>query len=386
MSQRGGRLALAGLSLLVSLVAAELAARWWLVHRADDEAFRSYASLAQLEERLGADLQSLSPWAPHRYIGWIPSPGFRRGANHHDALGYRGGPIPMPKPRGEYRIACLGASTTYADPVQDPADAYPPRLERVLHQRGHGQVRVINAGASGYSSYETLVNFEFRVLDLEPDMVIVYHALNDLSGRMVWPPSAYRGDNSGHVRLASGAGQDTPLLERSTLARIVLVRFGLATSHLDLFRNFARPARSDRAWAFMRQQERGSYPSGPFRQVDVMQILERNPPVYFRRNLENLVFIARGHGIQPVLLTFAQTQQGRGEPALRSPEVRRGLAEHNAVIRDVGQALGVPVYDLAAEFPDDPRYFVGAVHFSAAGNQRRAELVADFLLRENLVP
>lgn len=381
----GSRLALAGLSLLASLALAEFVARIWLTRLADDEAFRSYASVAQLEERLGRHGQRLSRWAPHRYVGWIPSPGFRRGPNHHDPLGYRGGPIPQPKPAGEYRIVCLGGSTTYSDRVQDPKQSYPARLEHALHERGYPQVRVVNAGASGYSTYETLINFELRVLDLAPDMVIVYHAVNDLSTRMVWPASAYRGDNSGHVQAPGGLRHDTPLLERSTLARILLVRLGHARSQLGLFRNYMRAPPSDRAWAFMGQKEKGTYPSGPFLEADAMELLERNPPRYFERNLVNLVLIARAWSTQAVLLTFVHDDRAE-DPALNSPEVRRGIAEHNEVIREIGRRLDVPVYDLASDFPSQPRLFVGAVHFTAAGNQLRGNLIADFLVREGLLP
>lgn len=117
-----------------------------------------------------------------------------------------------------------------------------------------------------------------------------------------------------------------------------------------------------------------------------MEMLTRNPPIYFRRNLENLVYVARGNGVQPVLSTFAHCDCGKGDAALESPEIVRGIAEHIEVVREIGKALDVPVLDLAAALPDDPRYFVGAVHFSAEGNGRRALLVADFLVREGLVP
>jgi lysophospholipase L1-like esterase len=246
-------------------------------------------------------------------------------------------------------------------------------------------VRTVNAGASGYTSYETLANFAFRVLDLDPDMVLVYHGINDLAARMVWPPSAYRGDNSGAVQLASGLARDTPLLERSTFARILLVRLGLARSHLDLFRNFSRTAKTNHYPIYMGQRSRGIYPSGPFAEVSVEQMLAANPPVYFRRNLESLALLARGRGIQPVFLTFAHSQDVK-DPVLNTPEIARGLAEQNQMILELGAALGVPVFDLARAMPSKPRLFFGAVHFTAAGNRRRAELISDFLEQQGLLP
>jgi lysophospholipase L1-like esterase len=384
---RGWRsnLALLAFSLVLGGALAELGARLWLERLADDEAFKAYASVAQLEERLAQPAQSLSRYAPHRYIGFIPSPGYRSGANYHDPLGYRGGPIALHKPEGEFRIVCVGASTTYADPVEDPAESYPAQLEAELRRRGYGQVRTVNAGASGYTSYETLVNFAFRVLELDPDMVLVYHGINDLAARMVWPPSAYRGDNSGAVQLASGLARDTPLLERSTFARILRVRLGYARSHLDLFRNFSRTAKTNHYPIYMGQRSRGIYPSGLFEEVDVMQMLAANPPVYFRRNLASLALLARGRGVQPVFMTFAHSQKV-ADPVLNTPEVVQGLAEQNRMILGLGAELGVPVFDLARAMPPNPRLYFGAVHFTAAGNRRRAQLIADFLVEQGLLP
>jgi len=360
------------LLLLVStafaLLLAEFVARFWLERLADDDRFRRFASLDQLRERMEQEGQSVSPYTPHRYIGYIPTPGYRRKQNHHNRRGYRGGPIPQPKPAGEFRIACLGGSTTYGSMVDDPQLAYPAQLERALHAKGYPHVRVINAGAEGWASHESLVNLEFRVLDLAPDLVIVYHAVNDLNGRMVWPFEAFQGDNAGGVQHSPGLNAAVPLLQRSTLARILLILSG-KPSHLALVGNFTVVPKTARYWAFLRQKSLGNYPSGYFQEVSIMDMLDHNPPIYFRRNLENMVAVAEAHGVQPVLATFAHSDRVTGDPILTSPEIIRGISEHNQLIEEVGAKLGVPVYRFADEFPDDPPLFIGAVHLSGRGNR-----------------
>ena len=84
----------------------------------------------------------------------------------------------MLKPLGEYRIACLGGSTTYTTSVEDWRLSYPALLEHELHNAGLGSVCVLNCGAAGWSSWESLINLETRVLDLDPDLIVVYHAIN----------------------------------------------------------------------------------------------------------------------------------------------------------------------------------------------------------------
>jgi len=327
----------------------------------------------------------VSPYTPHRYIGYIPTPGYRRKANHHNRRGYRGGPIPQPKPAGEFRIACLGGSTTYGSMVNDPKLAYPAQLERWLHSMGYPHVRVINAGAEGWASHESLVNFEFRVLDLAPDLVIVYHAVNDLNGRMVWPFEAFQGDNAGGVQHSPGLNAGVPLLHRSTIARMLLILSG-KPSHLALVGNFTVLPKTARYFAFMRQKLRGIYPTGYFEEASIMDMLDHNPPVYFRRNLENLVAVAEAHGVQPVLATFAYSDRVTGDPVLTSPEFARGIREHNQLIEEIGAKLSVPVFRFADAFPDDPPLFIGAVHLSSRGNRLKGRLFARYLIEAGLIP
>jgi lysophospholipase L1-like esterase len=372
-------------STLLSLILAELGARLWLERFASDEQFRRFASLAQLRERMEGLGQSPTPYVAHRFIGYVPAPGYRRGRNFHNELGYRGAPIARAKPRGEFRIACLGGSTTYGSHVPDPGLAYPAQLERALHERGHPEVRVVNAGAEGWSSLESLLNFELRVLDLDPDVAIVYHAYNDLFGRMVWPPSAYQGDASGALLHSPGL-VPPPWSLRSTLARIFLVGTGRVGSRLALEESLTRIAPTAHFFAFSGQKWKGVYPAGIFRSVPASAMLARNPPIYFRRNLESLVGVARAQGVAVVLATFALCECVQRDPALVSEEVRSGVAEHNRVIEQVGAALGVPVLRFADELPREAELFADAIHLSEAGSRLQGQMVADFLLEQGLVP
>lgn len=93
-----------------------------------------------------------------------------------NALGLRGAAI-GPKQPGEVRILCLGESTTFGVKVSDDK-TYCTRLEELLRGAG-GNYRVINAGVSAYSSFQSLVYFEERGLALDPDVVVLYHWVND---------------------------------------------------------------------------------------------------------------------------------------------------------------------------------------------------------------
>ncbi len=265
------------------------------------------------------------------------------------------------------------------------ANAYPGYLELELRRRGQGDVRVVNAGAEGYTTWESLLNFQLRCLDLDPDLVLVYHGFNDIHARLVWPPGAYRGDNSANISHSSGWYQPLPLHLRSTALRILLVALGRARSPTDLVLTFATMEPTTKFWDYKAQLHKGRYPSGFFRQHSVAELLEQNGPVYFRRNIENIVVTARQHGVQPVLMTLAFSD---ADPTnvLNTPEYNAALREHNAVVREIARDLGTPLIDLAREFPERPDVFIDTVHMTSEGGRIRAGLIADSLAAADLLP
>ena len=371
------------LAVSVALAGAELAARIWLRGFASDGQSQLYASLPQQVQRSMATGESPFKYLPHNYLGYVPAPGYVRGKNRHNDLGFRGGPIRIPKPQAEFRIVCLGGSTTYTSFVEEHSLSYPSLLEEGLRERGYESVRVINAGAEGYTSWESLINLQFRVLDLEPDMIIIYHAINDVFSRIVWPPWAYRGDNSGSL-VDSGSFYLSASKQPSTLLRILRVRFGqpspsaLQSTHVQ----FTPTAFG---WPLIIQTQAGSYPEGIFETVGADEMLRKNQPVYFERNLRNMVAIAQRWNIQPMLATFAYSDPVRGPP-LDSPTITAGVREMNRLVMRLGEELEVPVFDFEGIFPADPQLYEGAVHVTEMGAHLKAKMFADFLDTSGLLP
>ncbi|MEO2020163.1 MAG: hypothetical protein ABGZ53_38015, partial [Fuerstiella sp.] len=76
-------------------------------------------------------------------------------------------------------------SSTFGARVEDD-QTYSAQLEMLLNV-GHVQQQytVINAGVSGYTSFQSLKYLETRGLSLQPDLVLFYHEQNDFL------PSAY---------------------------------------------------------------------------------------------------------------------------------------------------------------------------------------------------
>jgi lysophospholipase L1-like esterase len=115
-------------------------------------------------------------------LGWSLEPGYRGLSEGRpvslNSEGLRAPEIP-PKGADEYRILSLGESTTFGVGVGD-GETYSARLEEYLRERFPGrEIRVINAGVSAYSSTQSLLWLEHRGLRLRPDLILLYHEIND---------------------------------------------------------------------------------------------------------------------------------------------------------------------------------------------------------------
>lgn len=364
------RAAIALAAACSALVVAEVAARLWLQRAATPESFRRYASIADLRARGEQGI-----FERHAYLGYVPRPGYASRENRHDSRGYRSREFALPKPAGEYRIACLGGSTTYTQNVDDWRASYPVRLEDELVARGFAAVRVINAGVPNWTSYEHLIDYQLRTRDLDCDLVVVLEGANDLKARLVPDPALYRGDNSGFRAFSTNLSMP-PLREHFALWRIAAVNAGWMRSHADLERALDNHSGTS-VWGALRfQMIDGTYPTGEMLADPADAILARNPPVYFERNLEDLAVLARRDGTDVLFLTTPScaARVAKSERAARIFE--DGLAEMDAALRRIAERTGASVHELAAAMPRDPKLYLDEMHQTAEGAHLLAKSVA----------
>jgi lysophospholipase L1-like esterase len=95
-----------------------------------------------------------------------------------NSLGLRSPEIPIPKPPGTHRVLVLGDSVTFGAGVNE-AETFSRKLESMLRHDLDCPVDVVNAGISGYGSVQELDVLEHEGLQVQPDVVVVYHIEND---------------------------------------------------------------------------------------------------------------------------------------------------------------------------------------------------------------
>jgi hypothetical protein len=97
--------------------------------------------------------------------------------------GYRGAEPALEKPDGEIRVFVIGGSAVFEG---DPP--LPTLLEAELHDRGLSAVRCFNYGVLSSVSGQELVRVVFEVVDLEPDLVVMFNGGNDLTSPVQYDP------------------------------------------------------------------------------------------------------------------------------------------------------------------------------------------------------
>jgi lysophospholipase L1-like esterase len=114
-----------------------------------------------------------------------------------NAMGLRSRDLP-PKAPGELRILSLGESTTFGVGVSND-ETYSARLEEWLtagDETGRRPLRVINAGVPAWSSFQSLTFLEQKGDEIDPDIVLFYHEVND------YLPSSLRGAGESEIGMA----------------------------------------------------------------------------------------------------------------------------------------------------------------------------------------
>lgn len=315
--------------------------------------------------RLKYDL-SLSIYEPHPHIGYACRPQAQGQGWRINNVGFRGGDVSPARPPSVYRIAALGASTTFGIKVGEET-TYPRQLEKVLaaRLRGKPRVQVVNAGVPGYTTAETLASLCFRVLDLCPNMVIVYHGINDVHPRVA---DGFRPDYA-HFRQRIELGFQKNLFDHAFGRSYLYLCFrNLLLRKLDLTTVTVR--QNTALMSFEKQKAN----------------FDKTTSDAFRRNVRHIIRTCKADDVVPVLVTFVVHREALNESETMNPEVyAKGVMQHNEALRQIATEEELFSIDLAKRFPQDRRLFSGPVHFVEEGNRIRAGMIADALLDSGLI-
>lgn len=300
------------------------------------------------------------PFRPHPYLGWELTPSrISRDGEMSNPQGFRGPARPIAKKKGVFRVACLGGSTTFTQKVKED-ETYPVQLEAALRRAWPDlEVEVLNAGVKGYTTAESLMNLAHKVLDHQPDAIVVYHAINDLYPRS-YPGFQPDYSHCRRVWAPEEVAKSEPLRLLEETATYPLLRDSLTDY---------RKRGGLYYWVYP--------PEGLRAGVDPRT---QSTSIGFRRNLAAICRIARSRGISCVLVSQAQNPQ-----TIQPGDSKPLIAEMNEVTADVARAEGVLFLDAAKDFPGGDTYDPGdAVHMTGKGAGILAQRIADGMVAAGL--
>ena len=291
----------------------------------------------------------------------VPIAGSKFGAIEINSLGFRGPEISADRVPGSLRIAFAGASTTYCAEVSGNDMTWPSLVADALRARWPGMpIDFVNGGVPGYNAKTSVRNVRHRIAPLAPDVIVIYHAVNDLT--------------LNSYRLAVEQG----LVERRTEESLTW------PSEYSLLWYLV-----EKNLRIMAQKSTADVVGGRL-EASAEQLADP-----FRDDLAELVRVSSDVAREVVLVTFSthlraeQDAATRAEaaatnlyymPYMSTDSLVGGFAAYNAAVRDVAAETGALLIANENAIPGDGRHFADSVHFTDRGSQAMAERVTTALL------
>ncbi|MGE0769733.1 MAG: GDSL-type esterase/lipase family protein [Hyphomicrobiaceae bacterium] len=279
-----------------------------------------------------------------------------------NSRGFRGPEIDVPKKEGTTRLAFIGASTTFCAEVSSDKATWPYLVwERIAREFPQSRFDFVNGSVPGYTVSSSIRNLDLRIAPLQPDVIVIYHATNDLAVEL------------GGIAKKQGIGENIAPPDTSWLSRTSLL-WSLVTKNIRILmaEDYAKTTAKSAV------------------QFDPAAIGEP-----FRANMTRLVRRAKETGAVVAVTTFSvHMRSGQDDEAKRRSmhtaliyfpgydfdSLVKSFQRYNQIIEEVAAAEGVILVRGEETIPGDARHFVDSVHFSDEGSAAQARRVYDTLL------
>ena len=126
-------------------------------------------------------------YAPHPLTNWSLNPNFmnKHGIKVHNKEGFRKAnndisyfDFDKEEQKNEFKIICLGGSTTYCTDIEKNEDTWPFLLNNSLKEKN---VRVFNFGVAHFTTLNAIIRLISWINTIKPNLVILMLAKNDLN-------------------------------------------------------------------------------------------------------------------------------------------------------------------------------------------------------------
>ncbi len=284
-------------------------------------------------------------------------PNYRTRTVQVNSIGFRGPELEV-KSESTLRIGFLGGSTTFCAEVSGNDQVWAALLSANLQSAFPGlDVDYVNGGVPGYTLEQSLKNLERRVAPLDPDVIVIYHASNDMTGE-----TRELAKESGILREFHR--------DPSWLARHFLL-WHLAEMNLKIL-------------LVKREGDEQK-----------LKLFPDDFGAEFDQKLEHLIASAQKVAEIVVVVTWTQQIREQQSPAQQLEAASSGLyympfmtptslleayGRYNTAIRNAATRTGAILVEEENSIPGDGAHFNDTVHFKDAGSRAMADRIARRLL------
>jgi hypothetical protein len=299
-------------------------------------------------------------YAEHPFTGWSLNPDFRNvsGQLIHNRHGFRHDGDFDDLDANAIRIYCAGDSTTYCADAESTEETWPFLLKKHLARKQGTPVEVINGGVGGFNTFQSYARLSAYIDYLRPDIVIVYHAKNDLTpfynsyaqGGRVFPDLSNCIRSLNFDRMSESI---TPLARWSYVGKL-WAAWRLTSRNMNLSHAFGAMKPPDGASMLATKTD--------YAIIETMQ--------------RNMAGLCRSRGVSLVYMT----------QRVRDPMFTPYVDRVNDQIRSLEDwETNCLVLDLDREFPNNPELFLDKLHFTRQGCERAAEHIGEFIQSQGLI-
>jgi len=338
-------------------------------------------------------LGGVSTHAAHKFHPYLQNvPAALYAGQHVNRWGFKGDDIELAKPQDVYRVFVFGGSTVHCGTVP-----FEQTHVRLLERRLKGQypdkkIEVQNLGAEWHSSEHDVIKLLFDAQEFSPDLVIVFHGINDLVRALepdLFCEGSYRHDYRhylGPVANMARPGKNT----------------------WTIINTFGGHWMSD----FRFQQVRIHGPEGRglngaltmfFPKTEPIDVSEWQSLPAFERNMRRFVQVAQEKqydvllATQPSLyrsdlsttdqevLVFPKSHQVKGRH-VSLDSMTDGMRQFNDVTKKIAAENDVRLVDLDAAMPKTTEYLYDDCHYTARGNELIAAQLAEAVIAAEFIP
>ncbi|HJQ82795.1 MAG TPA: GDSL-type esterase/lipase family protein [Candidatus Binatia bacterium] len=305
-----------------------------------------------------------------------------------NSLGQRDREIPVAKPGNGFRVLAVGDSVTFGHGVAVD-DTWPERLERRLAARfPERRVEVVNTAVPGNSPFQEYVDLE-RALVLAPDAAIIQFVLNDV----VEPYKVFRrygGKGKDYHGVEDLPYWDWVLTQRSALYLLlkdVAARLRFGAWSAEGVREKAVVKETELAWTAGADEPREPKVQEAWREC--LAWMQREVDLCKRRRMPVVLLVT------PVAFQFEDETRTYAQRRLAEFAAANGIAYvdllpvlRERAVRELAsrapEDAGLDARAVAARHPEAwkaewRRYFLDHDHFTPAGHELVAEVLAPLL-------